>query len=145
MNSRANETQVGGTHYQSTYQHWDMCADAFGDAHCKSAITKYLVRWRAKGGLQDLDKARHYLTKLIELLDENRVALSAPANTQAITVFIISNNLPEREATITKVVMGASGLADLLYVRVALDKLIVEAVLELSNDEKAVIPAPPGA
>ena len=28
---------------------------------------KYLSRWREKGGLQDLKKARHYLDKLIEM------------------------------------------------------------------------------
>jgi hypothetical protein len=28
---------------------------------------KYVSRWKSKGGLEDLKKARHYLDKLIEL------------------------------------------------------------------------------
>jgi hypothetical protein len=28
---------------------------------------KYVSRWKNKGGLEDLKKARHYLDKLIEL------------------------------------------------------------------------------
>jgi hypothetical protein len=28
---------------------------------------KYVTRWRQKGGVEDLRKARHYLDKLIEL------------------------------------------------------------------------------
>jgi hypothetical protein len=32
---------------------------------------KYLSRWRKKGGMQDLHKARHYIDKLIELEEQN--------------------------------------------------------------------------
>ena len=32
-------------------------------------IVKYITRWRDKGGVDDLRKARHYLDKLIELED----------------------------------------------------------------------------
>jgi hypothetical protein len=30
-------------------------------------IIKYLMRWKKKGGVQDLEKARHYLDKYIEV------------------------------------------------------------------------------
>jgi hypothetical protein len=30
-------------------------------------VVKYVSRWRDKGGIDDLHKARHYLDKLIEL------------------------------------------------------------------------------
>lgn len=30
-------------------------------------IIKYVTRWRSKGGIDDLKKARHYLDMLIEL------------------------------------------------------------------------------
>jgi hypothetical protein len=32
---------------------------------------KYLSRWRHKGGVQDLKKARHYIDKLIEVEEFN--------------------------------------------------------------------------
>lgn len=66
--SGANERQVAGTHYATEHgvQHWDLCA-MFSLDHFQSAITKYVFRHKKKGGLQDLEKARHYLDKYIEL------------------------------------------------------------------------------
>lgn len=34
-------------------------------------IIRYVSRWRDKGGVQDLQKARHFLDKLIEVELEN--------------------------------------------------------------------------
>ena len=66
----ANAHQVGGTHYAAhgtaTLQHWDV-VDLFGLDYFQGNITKYLFRWRSKGGVEDLKKARHYLDKYIEL------------------------------------------------------------------------------
>ena len=42
-----------------------MTADGFCD-YCKGNIIKYLWRWRDKGGIADLKKARVYLNWLIE-------------------------------------------------------------------------------
>jgi len=38
-------------------------------------IVKYVTRWRDKNGLQDLQKAKTYLNKLIEL-EENKNSTS---------------------------------------------------------------------
>ena len=66
----ANAQQVGGSHYKThghpDLQHWDIVA-IFKLDYFQGNITKYLFRWRAKGGLEDLHKARHYLDKYIEL------------------------------------------------------------------------------
>lgn len=66
----ANETQVGGQHYKAkTIQPWDfIAANQLG--YFEGNIVKYVSRWRDKGGIDDLRKARHYLDKLIEL-EEN--------------------------------------------------------------------------
>ena len=63
----ANRTQVGGTHYKSkAIQPWDyIAANELG--YFEGNIVKYVSRWKDKGGLDDLRKARHYLDKLIEL------------------------------------------------------------------------------
>jgi len=65
----ANETQIGGDHYkEKTIQPWDfIAANQLG--YFEGNIVKYVSRWRDKGGINDLKKARHYLDKLIELED----------------------------------------------------------------------------
>jgi hypothetical protein len=65
----ANQTQIGGDHYkEKSIQPWDfIAANQLG--YFEGNIVKYVTRWRDKGGINDLKKARHYLDKLIELED----------------------------------------------------------------------------
>lgn len=64
----ANDKQVGGDHYKGKkVQHWDFVYMHNLD-YFQGQITKYVVRWRDKGGLEDLHKAQHYLEKYLELL-----------------------------------------------------------------------------
>lgn len=63
----ANNTQVAGNHYkQKPIQPWDYIA-ANNLGFFEGNICKYVTRWREKGGVEDLRKARHYIDKLIEL------------------------------------------------------------------------------
>ena len=55
-------TQVGGTHYNSPYQHWDLVAD-LGLDYLRACATKYVTRSRKKNGREDLKKAVSYLEK----------------------------------------------------------------------------------
>lgn len=62
----ANETQIGGDHYRSSVQHWDLITrNAIG--YLEGNATKYLSRWRKKNGRQDLEKTLHYIEKMLEL------------------------------------------------------------------------------
>lgn len=61
-----NAMQVGGDHYRSGYQHWDFVHNVLDDRYLEGNITKYVVRHRRKNGVQDIEKAIHYLSKLIE-------------------------------------------------------------------------------
>lgn len=61
----ANDKQVGGDHYRAGVQHWDV-AVALKLGYFEGQITKYVSRWRKKNGVQDLEKAQHFLDKLIE-------------------------------------------------------------------------------
>jgi hypothetical protein len=64
----ANDEQVGGTHYKGkSIQPWDYIA-ANDLGYFEGNIVKYISRWKEKGGLDDLEKGRHYLDKLIELV-----------------------------------------------------------------------------
>lgn len=64
--SIANLRQVGGEHYKvKAIEPWDyIIANNIG--YLEGNIIKYISRWKDKNGLQDLEKARHYLDKLIE-------------------------------------------------------------------------------
>lgn len=63
----ANKTQVGGQHYKKMpIEHWDLVAANDLD-YFQGQITKYVMRHRGKNGLQDLEKAKHFLEKYIEV------------------------------------------------------------------------------
>lgn len=65
MKQEANEKQVGGTHYKkSKFQPWDW--DRYGVGYLECNAIKYVTRYRDKGGKEDLEKAIHYVDKLIE-------------------------------------------------------------------------------
>lgn len=69
----ANNYQVGGQHYRirEGEQLWDRLVRLYGLANARvffiGNIIAYLERYQRKDGLLDLQKAHHYLTKLIEL------------------------------------------------------------------------------
>ena len=67
MNSPANEKQVAGSHYKSNIQHWDYVVANQLD-YFQAQITKYVTRWKDKNGLQDLEKAQHFLENYIEVI-----------------------------------------------------------------------------
>ena len=67
----ANDMQIGGNHYKIDYEHWDWCID-INLGYLEGNATKYISRWRKKGGVQDLNKALHYLTKALEAKLERR-------------------------------------------------------------------------
>lgn len=71
----ANDRQVGGSHYaRSGLQHWDVVVH-FELDYFAGQITRYLFRWKKKGGIEDLRKAQHYLEKYIELEEARHVEL----------------------------------------------------------------------
>jgi hypothetical protein len=81
--SLANRTQIGGIHYkqgEGVEEHWDrawrMKYDCF-----QYIITKWVERWRDKGGLEDLKKARHAIDKYIEVVEAEQ-AVTPAHNTQ---------------------------------------------------------------
>jgi hypothetical protein len=67
LEQKPSDRQVGGEHYrQRSIQPWDIWAE-YGMNAFEGAALKYLLRWRDKGGVEDLKKARHTLDKLIEI------------------------------------------------------------------------------
>jgi hypothetical protein len=67
--SKANDRQVNGNHYKLPIEPWDyIVANDLG--YLEGNIVKYISRYKNKNGLQDLQKALHYLEKLIEVEQE---------------------------------------------------------------------------
>lgn len=63
----ANDRQPGGTHYVSQpIQTWDFINEN-GIGFIAGNVIKYVARYQKKGGLTDLQKANHYLEKLMEV------------------------------------------------------------------------------
>lgn len=68
----ALDRQEGGDHYKNKpIQPVEYCM-ANGIGFMEGCVIKYATRWRDKGGVQDLKKARHFLDMLIEY-EEGRV------------------------------------------------------------------------
>jgi hypothetical protein len=66
VGSTPNAIQIGGSHYKDkSIQPWDYIVQN-EIPYLEGNIIKYISRWRDKGGLDDLRKAQHYLSKLIE-------------------------------------------------------------------------------
>jgi hypothetical protein len=63
---RALDTQVGGGHYKDMAIQPVQFITALQMGFCEGNAIKYLVRWRFKGGLQDIEKAAHYIDLLLE-------------------------------------------------------------------------------
>jgi hypothetical protein len=64
----ANDKQVGGNHYKKGgEEHWDRQWRLYGSGYFIGCVTKYVERYQDKNGIQDLQKAVHFLEKLIEL------------------------------------------------------------------------------
>lgn len=58
--------QEGGTHYKDMPIQPFQYIHANGIPFAEGCVIKYVSRWRAKNGLADLKKARHFLDLLIE-------------------------------------------------------------------------------
>ena len=64
--SPALSRQEGGRHYKDLPIQPIEYIFANGLGFCEGSVLKYITRWRNKGGVEDLRKARHYLDLLIE-------------------------------------------------------------------------------
>ena len=62
----ALETQVGGSHYKTPIQPIEYIHKN-NLSFIEGNIVKYITRWRDKGGVESLEKIKHYVDLLIEL------------------------------------------------------------------------------
>jgi hypothetical protein len=69
----ALDVQTGGSHYKDLKIQPVEYIHANGLGFCEGSVIKYITRWRAKNGIEDLKKARHFIDLLIEL-ESNEVS-----------------------------------------------------------------------
>lgn len=61
------EEQVGGTHYSDKAIQPIEYIEANNLGIHEANVVKYITRWKDKNGLEDLEKARWYLDRLIKI------------------------------------------------------------------------------
>lgn len=63
---KARDKQIGGNHYSKMkIQPFEFIL-ANDLNFCQANVIKYICRYKDKGGIQDLEKAKHYIDMLIE-------------------------------------------------------------------------------
>lgn len=112
----ANETQVGGGHYKTAYEHWDLVAD-FNLNYFEGQITKYVTRHHKKNKRQDLEKALHNARKLVELakVDKGRSFKTGCTldMVQALDRYAKANELTGEQHTLIMLCMVARSIQDM--------------------------------
>lgn len=71
--SPALATQVGGGHYKSMAIQPVEYIHKNNIGYFEGCVIKYVSRWKAKNGIEDLKKARHFIDLLIEFETTNKV------------------------------------------------------------------------
>ena len=66
----ASETQIGGSHYLDMIIQPTEFIHKNGLSFIQGNIIKYVCRYKSKGGIEDLNKAKHYIDLLIEFEEE---------------------------------------------------------------------------
>ncbi len=119
-----NAMQVGGTHYQTEYQVWDF-TEKHGLGHLEACIIKYLCRWRTKGNVVgDLEKAIHYVDKLIDLHKTKGRVPKGCASFDDAQYFSAMQNLTITEEFVVTVISRWSCCKELFECRAAIQQMI---------------------
>ncbi len=66
------DAQVAGDHYKKLKIQPIEYIHANGIPFAEGNVIKYVSRWRVKGGIKDLEKAKHFIEMLIELESKQR-------------------------------------------------------------------------
>jgi len=138
----ANETQIGGAHYKTEFEHWDFVS-LNGNRYLEGAASKYLTRWRGKNGVQDLKKAVHFIDKLIEEAKAGRIEpissnelFSDSDKPKELKAFIAANSIPELEASAIECLFSWRCVEHLTLARSFAQSVLRKAEEELANGTK---------
>lgn len=100
---RPNDHQVGGSHYKTPFEHWDLVIKV-PFSYLEGCATKYVARWRKKGTpVPDLKKALHFLNKIEEVGKPPVRALTFEEITLEVSAFVVANGLGSEERRFTEI------------------------------------------
>ncbi len=128
-----NAMQIGGTHYQTEYQVWDF-TEKHGLGGLEVSVIKYLCRWREKGnGIMDLEKAIHFIDKLVDLHKRKGRVPKGCASMTDLQYFCNMQELDTTEEFAVRMISRWSCVADLFLCRGSIQRLIAIQRLIESN------------
>ncbi len=124
--SDPNDYQIGGDHYKTECEHWDLIED-HGIGYLEACASKYVTRWRKKESTADLQKALHYIEKLIHIhTTRNRVPRGV-APLSAIMLYSKANKLTKTEEEIVRYLCRWNSIEHLQYAHRCIRQLMEEA------------------
>lgn len=130
-----NDFQVGGTHYKSNYEHWDFVYDVLGGDYLEGNAVKYLTRWRQKGGIEDIQKASHYMMKVATRYRDGRCEPRKQLSDHGellLEKFQHANNIAgTRTGNLIKLIAMWSTSADLLHIAKEFQQLLSQVRADL--------------
>lgn len=126
---RANDIQHGGNHYKKAgnLQHWDLVARNKIN-YLEGCASKYVSRWRDKNGLEDLNKAGHYVDKALELCEEMGYQPGGFVPDEQLEEFCLTLGLDNNETGFLYCTLRWRTPEDLRRAHVFLDNLKEEAL-----------------
>lgn len=122
----ANTKQVAGNHYKAAgVQHWDLIHDN-DVGYLAGNATKYLTRFRRKAGLQDLEKALHYVEKMIEKYARYAGRAGGDVPELELATFFADNGIDGIEREPIRLILNWRDPADLRTAKTWIGSLIAE-------------------
>lgn len=131
-------------HYKSSYIHWDLVIKV-RMTYLEGNATKYVSRWRKKGGAQDLRKALHYLDKMVECYEVDLTGRNFPLAQihNEVNAFAKANDLTFHEKEFVLAICTSNQISDLMHAREILIQIIDEALIESAEKEEVTTPSSP--
>ena len=107
-----NDGQIGGDHYKTDYHHWDIVAkNRIG--YVEAVAAKYVTRWRKKDGIRDLEKALHYIDKVLDLVKTINYRPSGIVGSADFQIYASANKLTQNEELACHYLFTWRGAVDL--------------------------------
>lgn len=108
--------QVGGDWYNArpgVTQHKDYCA-AVRAPYFEGSSSKYVMRWQRKGGVQDLEKAIHFIEFRMAAYSQGFYPWNGCSKqSKLFDKFLKDNNVPDDEASIIDLILHWQDMKDL--------------------------------
>lgn len=125
----ANNKQVAGDHYRTSkdgVQHWDYSV-AVNVPNLEYAASKYMTRWYKKNGIEDLEKALHYMEKRLECYNSHvGIVKAANRNQGLFNRYIADNKIVPHERDIVDLIMHWRGTEQLERIVSSLKDMVDE-------------------